>query len=117
MYRAPTAQAGKSSGSFRGYLRPMKRTRRVKEGLWPAPRQNDDQPLNQQLANRAVALLKSEAEYSQSFGEAHHGRAADRCAKSWQVRSGIWWKLAPDVGDLLRWHARRMVRLECRHNS
>jgi hypothetical protein len=35
MYRAPTAQAGKSSGSFRGYLRPMKRTRRVKEGLWP----------------------------------------------------------------------------------
>jgi hypothetical protein len=34
------------------------------------PRQNDDQPLNQQLANRAVTLLKNEAQCSQSFGEA-----------------------------------------------
>src|SRR6267378_908698 len=33
------------------------------------PRQNDDQLLNQQLANRSVTLLKSEAQYSQSFGE------------------------------------------------
>jgi hypothetical protein len=33
------------------------------------PRQNDDQPLNQQLA-RAVTLLNTEAQYSQSFGEA-----------------------------------------------
>jgi hypothetical protein len=35
----------------------------------PAPRQNDDQPLNQQLANRPITLLKSDAQYSQSFGE------------------------------------------------
>jgi hypothetical protein len=31
--------------------------------LLPVPRQNDDQPLNQQLANRAVTLLKTEAQY------------------------------------------------------
>ena len=30
----------------------------------PVPRQNDDHPLNQQLANRAVKLLKSEAQYT-----------------------------------------------------
>jgi len=33
------------------------------------PRQNDDHPLNQQLANRAVTLLQNAAQYSQSFGE------------------------------------------------
>src|SRR5260370_21722485 len=33
------------------------------------PRQHDDHPLNQQLANRAVTLLQNAAQYSQSFGE------------------------------------------------
>src|SRR5258708_6615827 len=41
------------------------------------PRQNDDHPLNQQLANRAVKLLKSEAQYSQSFGEGVRPGKAD----------------------------------------
>jgi integrase len=46
------------------------------------PRQNDDQPSNQQLANRAVTLLKSEAQYSQSFGEAQAGAAKSLISKS-----------------------------------
>jgi len=41
----------------------------------PVPRQNDDQLLNQQLANRAVTSLKSEAQYSQSFGAAQETAA------------------------------------------
>src|SRR5258708_40121414 len=45
------------------------------------PRQNDDQPLNQQLANRAVTLIKSEAEYSQSFGEAQRTTREKECGR------------------------------------
>ena len=33
----------------------------------PVPRQNDDQPLNQQLANSAVTLLKREAQLLSEF--------------------------------------------------
>jgi len=59
------------------------------EPAWPetmdgcittVPRQNDDQLLNQQLANRPVTLLKSEAQYSQSFGEGRLSGSACRAA-------------------------------------